>query len=36
MSRPSAYKGNDPYIFVSYCHKDDARVWAMIEGLQKR
>ena len=36
MSRPSAYKGNDPYIFVSYCHKDDARVWPMIEGLQKR
>lgn len=36
MSRPSAYKGDDPYIFVSYCHKDDARVWPMIEGLQKR
>lgn len=36
MSRPGAYKGNDPYIFVSYCHKDDARVWPMIEGLQKR
>ena len=36
MSRPTAYKGNDPYIFVSYCHKDDARVWPMIEGLQKR
>ena len=36
MSRPVAYKGNDPYIFVSYCHKDDARVWPMIEGLQAR
>lgn len=36
MSRPAAYKGNDPYIFVSYCHKDDARVWPMIEGLQAR
>ena len=36
MSRPSAYKGNEPYIFVSYCHMDDARVWPMIEGLQKR
>ena len=36
MSRPEAYKGNDPYIFVSYCHKDDARVWPVIEGLQKR
>ena len=36
MSRPAAYKGNDPYIFVSYCHKDDTRVWPMIEGLQAR
>lgn len=36
MSRPTAYKGNDPYIFVSYCHRDDTRVWPMIEGLQKR
>lgn len=36
MSRPNAYKGNEPYIFVSYCHKDDARVWPMIEGLQNR
>lgn len=36
MSRPKAYKGNEPYLFVSYSHKDDARVWPMIEGLQKR
>jgi hypothetical protein len=36
MSRPKAYKGNEPYLFVSYCHKDDARVWPMIEGLQAR
>ena len=36
MSRPKAYKGNEPYLFISYCHKDDARVWPIIEGLQKR
>lgn len=36
MRRPKAYEGREPYIFVSYSHKDDARVWPVIEGLQAR
>ena len=36
MNRPVAYKGNEPYIFVSYCHQDDTRIWPVIEGLQAR
>lgn len=36
MNRPVAYKGNEPYVFVSYCHQDDIRIWPVIEGLQTR
>ena len=36
MNRPVAYKGNEPYVFVSYCHRDDTRIWPVIEGLQTR
>ena len=36
MGRPRAYEGTEPYVFVSYSHRDEARVWPMIEGLQSR
>ena len=35
-NRPSAYVGDQPHIFISYAHKDSARVYPIIEGLQKR
>ena len=31
---PSAYKGNDPYIFISYAHKDSDIVLPIISRLQ--
>jgi len=31
--RFEAYKGNEPYIFVSYSHKDAAEVYAIIDQL---
>ncbi len=31
-----AYKGSDPYAFVSYAHKDLARVYPIIEYLHKK
>ncbi len=31
-----AYEGNQPYIFVSYAHKDSKKVFQIIEQLQKR
>lgn len=34
--KPSAYKGNEPYIFISYAHADDKMVMPLIEGLQAR
>ncbi len=34
MSRPTAYKGNEKYIFVSYAHKDSDDVLPIIEALQ--
>ena len=34
MSRPTAYKGNEKYIFVSYAHKDSDDVMPLIEALQ--
>nr|MCR4721167.1 TIR domain-containing protein [Lachnospiraceae bacterium] len=34
MSRPTAYKGNEKYIFVSYAHKDSDDVLPLIEALQ--
>ncbi len=36
MDRPIAYSGNKPYIFVSYAHVDNARVWPIIQNLQDR
>ena len=34
-SIPVAYKGNRPYIFISYAHKDSDTVLPIIERLQK-
>lgn len=34
MERPVAYMGEEPYIFVSYSHKDSERVWPVITRLQ--
>ena len=34
MERPIAYMGDQPYIFVSYSHKDCERVWPIILKLQ--
>ena len=31
-----AYEGDQPYIFVSYAHKDSKKVFQIIEQLQKR
>ena len=31
-----AYKGENPYIFVSYAHKDKDIVYPVIEELQNR
>lgn len=30
------YNGNEPYVFVSYCHADSEQVLPIIEGLQNR
>lgn len=35
-SKPVAYSGNDPYIFVSYSHLDTKEVYPFIEELQKK
>ncbi|MBQ6835504.1 MAG: toll/interleukin-1 receptor domain-containing protein [Clostridia bacterium] len=35
MERPISYEGNENYIFISYSHKDSARVWPIIEQMQK-
>ncbi len=34
-SIPKAYAGEEPYIFVSYAHKDSGRVFPFISALQK-
>lgn len=36
MNRPSAYSGSEPYIFISYAHKDAKKVLPIIAGLQER
>ena len=36
QTKPQAYTGNAPYIFISYSHKDKDRVYPIIEGLQRR
>lgn len=30
------YNGNEPYVFVSYCHADSEQVLPIIQGLQNR
>ena len=30
------YNGNEPYIFISYAHRDNDRVLPLIEALQQR
>ena len=32
---PVAYKGSDPYIFISYAHKDSDTVLSVIARLKK-
>lgn len=34
-SRPTAYQGNDPYVFISYSHRDGETVKPIISALQK-
>jgi len=34
-SRPIAYHGDEPYIFISYAHKDSDKVLPVISRLQK-
>lgn len=34
MVRPVAYEGSEPYIFISYAHKDSDRVLPIISDLQ--
>ncbi len=31
-----SYEGNEPYIFISYAHKDESKVYPVIRGLQER
>ena len=33
--KPTAYEGKDPYIFVSYAHKDHEAVYAVLGELQR-
>lgn len=33
---PTAYKGKEPYIFISYAHKDADTILPLIRGLQDR
>ncbi len=33
---PTAYAGNEPYIFVSYAHKDSDKAFPFIAALQKK
>ena len=32
---PTVYEGDKPYIFISYSHKDDRKVWEIVEVLDK-
>lgn len=34
MDKPISYKGSEPYIFVSYAHKDADTVWPIIARMQ--
>lgn len=33
--KPTPYRGSDPYIFISYAHKNSNLVWPIIEQMQK-
>ena len=34
--RPTAYKGQAPYVFISYAHKDTDRVFEVVSELERR
>ena len=34
--RPKAYRGSEPFVFVSYAHADDKLAYPLIAGLQER
>ena len=34
--RPSAYKGDEPYVFISYAHDDSNLIYPIIGELQKK
>ena len=34
--KPVAYEGTEPYIFVSYAHRDSERVFEVLGELQSR
>ena len=36
MNRPIAYSGDEPYLFISYAHKDSERVLPVIWSLQEK
>ncbi len=36
MVKPISYPGSEPYIFISYAHDDEFRVYPLIQGLQDR
>ena len=36
MNRPSAYNGKEPYLFISYSHRDSQRVLPIIQSLQDK
>ena len=36
MFMQNAYEGQEPYIFISYAHKDSNTVLPIIQGLQER
>ena len=36
LQRPAAYEGKEPYVFISYSHRDAERVYPLISQLQSR
>ena len=36
MSKPRAYEGGEPYVFVSYAHKDSNKVLPIVSALQQQ
>ena len=35
MSKPAPYRGNEPYIFISYAHKDKEEVCSVLARMQE-